>query len=60
MDAALQASSDAPIVVENLKPHAAPSPPPGDPMDYTTAFMAIMAEPVVGACQFQTPFGDNF
>ena len=52
--------STPPIEVENLMNHPAPLPPPGDPENYTAGFLATMSEPVVGACEFRTPFGNNF
>jgi hypothetical protein len=60
LDAVLQASSAAPIAVENLRPHESPLVASAKNEAYTTAMLASMAEPMIGACVFRTPFGDSF
>jgi len=60
LDAAIDKTLQPPILVENLQPHPVPLASSDDSRDFTAAFLAIMAEPVIGTCQSQTPFGDSY
>lgn len=49
-----------PLKVETIETHGPPLPGPGEPMDFTVAFLTVMYDPVAFRCAWGTPFGPGF